>query len=136
MKHGLLILLSILFLSSCDLTIIEEPFDPRLNFVGRYEAEEYSETFDEFVYYPVRVSLDDGYYSNSIYLENFYDLNADVYAQVNGDRITIPRQRIGDWLIQGTGYLDYGDIVMTYSVEDLSRPRLPVDFCNTVLYVD
>ncbi|WP_268124859.1 hypothetical protein [Roseivirga pacifica] len=135
MKHGLLILLGTLFLNSCDLIIVEEPFDPRLNFVGRYEAEEYSETFDEYLYYDVRVTLDDGYYSDIIYLENFYNLNADVQAEVYGNSITIPRQRIGNWLIQGTGHLEYGDLVLTYSVEDLNRPRLPVDFCNTIMYL-
>jgi len=133
MKKYLLGVLAIVLISSCEVLIVEEyPYDARENFLGRFEAEEYSETFDEFTYYDVRILRDNDIGSPVVYLRNFYGLGLEVVAEVRGDRLTIPTQRIDGYVIQGTGRLDYEDIVFTYSVESTERGNRYIEFCNTV----
>ncbi|OEK04499.1 hypothetical protein [Roseivirga misakiensis] len=133
MKKGLLIVSVLVLLSSCDLTIIEVPFDNRDNFVGRYEAEEYSETYDQLSFFDMRILRDSDDFSNAIYIRNFYAQGIEVYAEVNGRNITIPRQVVDGFVVEGTGRLENGDVFLTYSVDDTySNGR--TDFCNTVLY--
>ena len=133
MKKYLLGLLALLLISSCEVLVIEEyPYDVRENFTGRFEAEEYSETFDEFTYYDVRVLREADIGSPIVYLRNFYGFGIEVYAEVYGDKLTIPTQRIDGFVIQGTGRLDYEDIILTYSVESTERGNRYIEFCNTV----
>lgn len=134
MKKGLLIALVLVAFSSCDVWVIEAPFDPRDNFVGRYNVEEYSETYDVLTQYRVRILKDADPYSSIIYLRNFYAVEIEVFAEVIGDRLNIPRQEVDGYVIQGTGRLEFGDLTLSYSVEDrLDNSRL-VDFCNTLYY--
>jgi hypothetical protein len=133
MKKYLLGVFVISLISSCEVLVIEEYlYDVRENFLGRFEAEEYSETFDELTYYDVRVLRDSEIGSPVIYLRNFYGFGLEVYAEVFGDKLTIPTQRIDEFVIQGTGRLDYEDIVLTYSVESTERGNRYIEFCNTV----
>lgn len=134
MKKLSKIIIVLLLISSCDVNIFEAPFDPRLNFVGAYEAEEFSETFGIITYYNVDIVTDGDSYSNDIYLRNFYGYSIEVFASVSGDRFTIPRQQVDFLVIEGTGKLQDGAILLTYSVSDLRQRRVVTDFCNTVLY--
>ncbi len=134
MKKGLLLISVLAILSSCDVTYVEAPFDPRDNFLGRFEAEEYSETFDQLSYYNLRIVKDSDAYSNSIYIRNFYAVDIEIFGEVVGNRITIPRQIIGGYIVEGTGRRENGDIYLTYSVEDTFSRGNITDFCNTVLY--
>ena len=134
MKKGLLLLPVLILLSSCNITLIEEaPYDPRNNFLGRFEAEEYSETYDLLSFYNMRVVKDGDPFNNVIYLRNFYAVDIEVFAEVIGNRVNIPRQRIGDFIVQGTGRNEFGDIYLTYSVEDLFSNDGVTDFCNAIL---
>ena len=133
MKKILPGIFTLLLVSSCHLMIVEEfPYDDRDNFTGRFEAEEYSETYDGFTYYDVTILRDSDHNSSVIYLRNFYGLGFEVYAEVYGDKLTIPRQRINDIIIQGTGRLDYDDILLTYSIDSRQSGNRYVEFCNTV----
>lgn len=133
MKKYLLGVFSILLITSCEILVVEEyPYDVREQFIGRFDAEEYSETFDEFTYYDVRIIQDGGLGSPVVDLRNFYGLGIEVYAEVYGDKLTIPTQRINGYIIQGAGRLDYEDIVLTYSVENTERGNRYIEFCNTV----
>lgn len=134
MKNLIKVLFVLLVFSSCDVHVFEAPYDARLNFVGYYEAEEYSETYGDITVYDMDILSDENPYSNDIYLRNFYGLGIEVFAIVNGDRFTIPKQEVNGLLIQGTGRLNAGEILMTYSVQDLTRPGLETDFCNAFLY--
>lgn len=135
MKKGLLLLSALILLSSCDITLIEEaPFDPRDNFLGRYEAEEYSETYDLLSFYDMRIVKDGDPYSSVIYLRNFYAVDIEIFAEIIGSRINIPRQAIGGYIVQGTGRYEYGDVYLTYSVEDTFSNSGVTDFCNTILH--
>tara|TARA_Y100000114_G_scaffold157245_1_gene188417 strand:- start:18065 stop:18541 length:477 start_codon:yes stop_codon:yes gene_type:complete len=134
MKKGLLILSVLILFASCDVVVIEAPYDPRDNFTGRYTVEEYSETYDVLTKYNVRIIKEADPYSNVVYIRNFYAADIEVFADVHGDRLTIPRQIIDGYVIQGTGRLDYGDLVLSYSVEDRLDDSSLVDFCNTVYF--
>jgi len=133
MKKGLLILSVLALLSSCDITYIEVPFDERENYLGRFESEEYSETYDQLTYYNMRIVRDSDDFSNVIYIRNFYAVDIEVFAEVRGDRVTIPRQIVGGYIIEGTGRNEFGDLYLTYSVVDTFAPNNPTDFCNAVL---
>lgn len=135
MKRGLLIVsvLTLVLLSSCDVTFIEGPYDSRDDFTGRFEAEEYSETFDQFSYYNIRIVKDSDSFSNTVYIRNFYAVDIEIFAEINGGRISIPRQIIEGYIVEGTGRRENGDIYLTYSVEDTFTPNRATDFCNTVL---
>jgi hypothetical protein len=134
MKKGLLILSVIVFLSSCDVWVVEVPYDSRDNFTGRFSVEEYSETYDLLTKYNVRILKDGDPHSSVVYIRNFYGINVEVFAEVYGDRLTIPRQVIDGYVIQGTGRIDYGDVVLSYSVEDRLDNSGLVDFCSTVYF--
>ena len=53
MKKGLLILSVLIAFSSCDVWVVEAPYDARDNFIGRYTVDEYSETYDLVTQYRV-----------------------------------------------------------------------------------
>ncbi|OEK00970.1 hypothetical protein BFP97_05350 [Roseivirga sp. 4D4] len=133
MKKGLLIVSVLALLSSCDITLVEVPYDDRDNYLGRFETEEYSETYDQLTYYNTRIVRDSDDFSNVIYIRNFYAVDIEVFAEVRGDRLTIPRQIIGGYVVEGTGRNEFGDLYLTYSVDDTFSPNKPTDFCNAVL---
>jgi len=134
MKKGLLILSVLIAFSSCDVWVIEAPYDARDNFTGIYSVDEYSETYDLVTQYRVRILKDSDPYSNVVYIRNFYAVELEVFAEVIGNRLTIPRQEIDGFLIQGTGRLEFGELALSYSVEDLLDHSRVVDFCNTVYF--
>lgn len=134
MKKGLLILSVLIFLSSCDVWLVEVPYDSRDNFTGRFNVEEYSETYDVLTKYNVRIVKDGDPYSNAIYIRNFYGADLEILGEVVGDRLIIPHQSIDGYVIEGTGRIEYGDLVMTYSVNDYYDNNGLVDFCNTVYF--
>lgn len=132
MKKALLGISVLILISSCDVTIIEEVYDPRDPFTGRFDTEEYSETLDAFSYYDVFIVKDADPFSNVIYLRNFYGANIEVFGEVNGSKLVIPRQRVGYYVVEGIGSLDFGELVMSYTVEDTDPASRFVDYCSTV----
>ncbi|QCK15501.1 hypothetical protein [Mangrovivirga cuniculi] len=97
----------LVLISSCT-TYIEEPY---YDLEGTYRVEEYSYYYDEFFGYSIYV--EQPYLSgpdNIIYIENFYNSGIIVEAYLNGSRISIPYQEIGQFDIEGSGYLDGGHI--------------------------
>lgn len=134
MKKALLGISFLILISSCDYTIIEEIYDPRDQFTGRFDTEEYSETLDAYTYYDVTIYKDNDPYSNIVYIRNFYGANMEVFGEVNGNKLVIPRQRNGYYLIEGIGSIDYGEIVMSYTVEDTDPRSRFVDYCSSVSF--
>ena len=134
MKKALLGLSLLFLISSCDVIVVEEVrIDSRNLFAGRFEVEEYSDTYDELTLYDMRVVKDIDRYSNVIYLRNFYGANIEVFANVIGDQLRISRQRVNGFIISGVGHIEYRDLILSYSVEDL-RSNNYIDFCSTVAY--
>ena len=134
MKKGLLILSVLIFLSSCDVWMVEVPYDSRDNFIGRYSVEEYSETYELLTKYNVRIVKDSDPYSNAVYIRNFYGVDIEILGEVVGDRLHIPYQSINGYVVEGTGRIEYGDLVLTYSVDDYYDNSRLVDFCNSVYF--
>jgi hypothetical protein len=112
---------------------VEEPrYDYRERITGSYAVEEYSETFDEYVYYDMYLSKDYNT-SDGIYLENFYADGISVYAYFNNDRITIPFQVTEGYEIEGHGTYSRGELDLHYSVRDRYSNSL-TDYCDTYAY--
>jgi len=134
MKKALLGISLLVLISSCDVVLVEVPFDPRDEFLGSFDTEEYSETLDAWAYYDVFIVKDADPFSNVIYLRNFYGANIEIFGEVNGTRLTIPRQRVGFFMIEGLGRMDFGELVMSYTVEDTDPASRFVDYCSTVSF--
>ena len=136
MKKALLAIPILLLVSSC-YTIIEEDiiiFDPRDEFTGWYNTEEYSETLDAWSYYQVEIWKDANPNSNVVYISNFYGANIEVYGEVNGTKLTIPPQQSGYYFIEGIGSIDLNELVMSYTVEDTDPSSRFIDYCSTVSF--
>ena len=123
---------ALLLLASCDVYYVEPRYDSRDQIVGHYNAEEYSETYNDNLYYDMHVSKSSRD-SDEIYLNNFYGSNIRVYGYLSYGSITIPLQVIDGYEIEGVGRVTGSDISLSYRVKDrVSNTR--TDFCDTMLY--
>ena len=128
----LIYLFLLIGLSSCEFYYLEPVYRERERILGSYDVEEYSETYNDYTHYSIWI--DKSYsHSNEIYIENFYGADIRVYATISYDRITIPRQVVNGYEIEGVGTV-YGDeIDFSYSVRDLySGTR--TDFCEATAW--
>ena len=87
----LLYLFLLVGLSSCELYIVEPRYSERDRIVGRYEIEEYSETYNDYTNYSIWIEKS-SQYSDQIYIDNFYGSEIRVRASISYDKITIHRQ--------------------------------------------
>lgn len=124
---------ALLFLSSC-YVVVEEPYDPRNNFVGTYETEEWSTVYGGTTYYDVTISKS-GYQDGRVWISNFYGIDLEVSGTVRGDEITIPNQYNGDFEVSGWGYLDnQGRLRLEFSIVEHRVFSDRYDECDAVLY--
>ena len=129
-----LYILSFLLLGSCQIYIYDEPtyWDDRDDFVGNYEVEEYSETTDQYFNYNIDI-VKSCCNEGEVIIYNFYDVDLDVVAIVNGYKLTIPRQYIGDYEIEGTGRLENLTLSLSYVVRNrFQYPR--TDFISATAW--
>lgn len=91
---------------------------------------EYSQTYNEYARFNVYVRKTGSVYSNNVIIENFYNTNADVWAEMVGDKIYISRQVANGYEIEGVGTVYSDEIRFNYSVKDLYYKK-PVDFCES-----
>ena len=130
---NLLIVFGLFFISSsCDIIIIEPQYDERELFVGRYDIEEYSATYDYSTVYPISISKSSHHY-DEVLISNFYDVNITVYAWVDGNKLSIPLQEVNLYEIEGTGTLRNNEIHFQYTVRDLYSGGI-TDFCQAVAW--
>ena len=113
-------------MSSCTL-IVDPDFNTRNRVSGSYTMREYSETYNTTYTYRIYVTADNSKY---VQLDNFYDANVTVTGYLNGNRITINRQFVSGYEIEGTGRLEGNELHFTYSVRDTYQYHK--DFCNSV----
>lgn len=118
--------IAILF-SACTEYHYEPRYDPRDRLVGHYEAEEYSETYNDITYYSMRISKSG--YEREIYLNNFYAADISVYAVLSYDKITIPFQVVDGYEIEGVGTVYDNELVLSYRVKDRYN-NARSDFCE------
>jgi hypothetical protein len=121
----------VLVASSCTFYDVEPRYDSRDKFVGYYDVEEYSETYNDITFYDMRISKSG--YEREIYLHNFYAADIRVYATVAFDEIRIPFQVVDGYEIEGSGTLYRNELNLTYRVNDLYDDSIS-DYCETVAW--
>lgn len=128
MKRMLPVVVLLFLSSACDVYVVEPRYDPRDKITGRYEAEEYSETYNDLSYYSIYISKSG--YSREIKIDNFYASDIRVYAYLDYDKITIPYQLVDGYEIEGVG-TTYGTYIsLNYRVKDTYNNTVS-DFCQT-----
>ena len=104
-----------------------EQRNDRDRLVRSYEVEEYSETFNDYTRYTIWIDKANRY--NEFYIDNFYASDLRVYATIAYDKITIHRQIVDGYEIEGVGTVYGSEIEFSYSVKDIySGTR--TDFCE------
>src|SRR5690349_8503087 len=85
MKTLVFVFSILLVATSCEMYYVDPVpvYDPRDQFVGSYDVNEYSSTYDEYWEYGVSIYKSSG----DIVIDNFYNSGLRVYANVNGDRL-------------------------------------------------
>jgi len=133
MKRLILLLVPVVFLSSCYFEEIQPRYDDRDRIIGWYNMEEYSETYNDMTYYSMQISKSS--YRNEIYLNNFYAADIRVYATLDYDHIRIPLQTVNGYEVEGTGTVYGNEINFNYRVKDLYSNSYS-DFCETTATYD
>lgn len=137
MKKNLLIaFISLFALSSCEIIVQnEEPvyIDIRDKFLGNYQVEEYSDTFNEIAEFSIRITKS-AHDEDVVYLENFYGVNIDVLALVSANHLIIPLQEINGYEIEGEGWFDFNELEFDYVVRDITRYHIINDYCTAVAW--
>lgn len=119
-------------LSSCEFYYLEPRYHERDRLVGHHDVEEYSETYNNYTHYTIWIE-ESSRYSNEFYIDNFYGVDIRVFASISYHKITIPRQTVDGYEVEGVGTV-YGDeIEFSYSVRDIySGTR--TDFCEATAW--
>jgi len=128
MKRMLPVVALMFLLVACDTYVVEPRYDHRDNVIGRYDAEEYSDTYNDLTYYSLYITKSG--HSREIRIDNFYASDIRVYAYLDYDRITIPYQVVEGYEIEGTGTTYGSYIKLTYRVKDIYNNSY-TDFCDT-----
>jgi hypothetical protein len=129
MKKVILFAALIIGLSSCEFYYLEPRIDERDRLVGRYSIEEYSETYNDITHYTISIHRS-GYRSNEVVIDNFYGVDLRIYATVSYDKITIYRQVVNGYEVEGVGTI-YGDeISFHYHVKD-RYTNSRTDYCES-----
>lgn len=117
-------------LASCDIIVVDSDFN-QVNLVpGEYLVEEYSRTYNQNFNYAVWVNQSG---VNTVYIDNFYDQEITVRAEVIGRRLYIRKQFIDGFAIEGSGTIWGNKIQLDYSVDDMYSQK-PIDYCEATLY--
>jgi hypothetical protein len=127
MKQLLPLIALLLLVSACDVYVVEPRYDARDKVIGQYDAEEYSETYNDITTYSL--SIRKSGYSREIVIDNFYASNIRIYAFLDYDRITIPFQVVDGFEVEGTGVVYDGYVTLQYRVKDTFSNSYS-DFCN------
>ena len=128
MKRLFLFGLLALVISGCDFYVVEPAYDSRDRITGHYDAEEYSETYNDRIYYSIYIAKSAS--RDRVYIDNFYGSDIRVFAIVDYDRITIPYQVVDGYEIEGVGTFYGHYLSLNYRVKDIYNNSY-TDFCET-----
>lgn len=131
MKNLISFTVLVLLATSCTFYDVEPRYDSRDKFVGYYDVEEFSETYNDMTFYEMRISKSG--YDREIYLHNFYGADIRVYATVSFDEIRIPYQVVDGYEIEGSGSIYRNELSLSYRVKDLYDDSIS-DFCETTAW--
>ncbi len=129
MKRFMFAILFLSVLTSCYVTDVQPRYDDRDGVIGFYDMKEYSETYNDYTYYGLRITKD-GSSGRTLYLNNFYGANIRVHAYLQYGKLTIPYQIVDDYEIEGVGTIHGHAISLNYTVRDLYENTI-TDFCET-----
>lgn len=107
--------------------------DERDYFIGIFDVEEYSETFDIHNYYTIDIVKSAGH-SGVVYLRNFYGAGIDVLAEVEGVHLFIPHQEVNGFEIEGEGIIDGQRLDLFYTVHDHLTAYDFIDYCSSTAW--
>jgi len=130
-NYKILALLLTAFISGCELIINESPHDNIDQITGFYEVDEWSETLDAQSFFQLSIYRNNQR-NGKIYIDNFYNAEIEVFAEVNGYKIQIPLQQVGYYEIEGIGSFYEGELTMTYSVTYIDTRSQIIDICNAI----
>lgn len=128
MKRILLVGLTALLFSACEVYVVEPRYDVRDRIVGRFFVDEYSQTFNDYTSYTFHISKS-LYNYDEISIDNLYGSGIRVRAYVYSSKITIPYQIVNGYEVEGTGTIYGNDVSLFYSIRDLYQAA-PTDFCD------
>lgn len=123
----------LLGLASCDFYYHDPVYDSRDRIIGRYEMEEFSETFNDHTHYDIWIDRSGSY--DGIWIDNFYGVNIRVRATYSYDKIIIKRQIVNGYEVEGVGTVYGSRIAFSYRVKDLYK-TYPTDFLDGTAYKD
>lgn len=121
-------------LSGCEFYYTEPVYDSRDRIIGRYEMEEYSETYNDHMHYSMWIERS-SWNSDALWIDNFYGVNIRVRATLSYDKIYIPRQTVNGYDVDGVGTVVGTRIYFSYRVKDLYK-NYPTDFLDGTAYKD
>ena len=133
-----LFLLITVSISACQIDI-EDPapvivhVDERDYFIGIFDVEEYSETFDAHNYYTIDIVKVAGQ-PGVVYLRNFYGAGVEVLAEVEGVHLYIPHQEANGFEIEGEGIIDGHRLDLFYTVHDHLAAYDFIDYCSSTAW--
>ena len=119
-------------LSACEFYYYDPVYDPRERVIGRYDVEEYSETFNDYTSFSVWIERSN-YRSDEVWIDNFYAVNIRVRAVVDYDKLTIPRQVVNGYEVEGVGTVYASRMSLSYRVKDLYN-HTRIDFLEAYAY--
>lgn len=119
-------------LSGCEFYYYDPVYDSRDRILGRYDVEEYSETFNDYTSFTVWIERSNNF-SDEVWIDNFYAVNISVRAVINYDKLTIPRQVVNGYEVEGVGTVYASSISLSYRVKDLYNSSR-TDFLEATAY--
>ncbi|MFZ5971021.1 MAG: hypothetical protein ACOYXA_05475 [Bacteroidota bacterium] len=122
-----------LLLFGCEVMVVEPIADPRDEVVGWYEVEEYSETYNVYTDYAIRITKAGN--GSDVYLHNFYGIELRVIGEVRNNKIFIPWQLVEGYEVEGIGTIQGTGIRFHFNVTDRYSDG-PTDFCEAEAWLD
>ncbi|MBX2967188.1 MAG: hypothetical protein KF845_13670 [Cyclobacteriaceae bacterium] len=119
-------------LSACDIYLYDSDYDSRDRITGRYDVNEYSETYNDYTSFSMWIERS-GYNSNEVWIDNFYAVNIRVRATIRHDKLTIPRQVVSGYEVEGVGTVYSNSISLNYRVKDRYN-NYRTDFLEATAY--
>jgi hypothetical protein len=98
---------------------------------GYYDADEWSETLEAQSYFNIRIHVKNRR-NMTVNIENFYNADITVYAELYGYKIRIPVQQVGFYEIEGIGSYYDNKLTLDYSVRDVTSNFGFTDVCNAI----
>ena len=117
MKQWIPLYMLTFVLMGCEIDDVVRTVDPRDRFIGQYEVDEYSLTYDIQAFYRIDISAL-GRHGNEVLIDNFYGLDVAIQANASGSKVIIPFQVVGGYEIDGVGVINGNEINFSYNIHE------------------